>query len=339
MRLNLGKKGASLSLGPRGGKITVGAKGVRTTVGLPGTGLFATDYRKWPLQHEVQKARTDTSPFDSPAPRDRIQQHEVEKTGSDTDHAPDQSVPNWQFYLFQKLLNQRIGGWEHAWSEATVGNMDVLGFCQWGKDHMNRLTALINRLVKFFEVDTVDAINAPESPAKITRVIDGIAEEVTMIIQWEEEVRVFAEHPVFGGVARMMSGMSWVCMETIKNIKAQLDEQLVTVAQTKRIFLNFKMSALPHIDALLIALKELETKALPQSGRIRGDFLQMRFRVNRNEVPLGHFSRKSVLENCVAGLFRPSDVYWSENEGAWRRLDELETEGSIAFGELSGGVG
>jgi hypothetical protein len=264
--VNLGKKGASVSLGPRGSKLTIGKEGVRTTVGVPGTGLFATDYRKWPLQHEVQKARSDTSPFHALAPCDQIQQHEVEKTGNNTDHAPDQSVPNWQFYLFQKLLNQRIAGWEQAWSEATVGDMGVVAFCQWGKDHMNRLTALINRLVKLFEVDTVHAINAPESPAKIIGVIDGIVEEVKMILQWEQEVRAFAEHPVFGSVVRMMSGMSWVCMDTIKKIKAQLDEQLVTVAQTRRIFLNFKMSALPHIDALLTALKELETKVLSQSG-------------------------------------------------------------------------
>jgi hypothetical protein len=62
---------------------------------------------------------------------------------------------------------------------------------------------------------------------------DGIAEEVKMIVQWEQEVRAFAEHPVFGSVVRMMSGMSWACMDTIKNIKAQLDEQLATVAQMR----------------------------------------------------------------------------------------------------------
>jgi hypothetical protein len=313
--VNLSKKGASVSLGPRGSKLTIGKGGVRTTFGLPGTGLFATDYRKW------------------------RQQREVEKTRSDADRAPDQRVPNWEFYFFEKLLNQRIGGWEHAWSEATIGNMDVPGFCQWGADHVDRLMALNSRLIRLFEVDSVEAIGPPGSATKIADVIETIAEVVKMVIQWEEEVRVFAEHPVFGGVARIMTGMSWPCIEAVKNVKSQLDEQLVTVAQTKRIFISFKMSAVPHIHALETALKEFETDALSEPGRIRGDFLQMRFRVNRNEVPLGHFSRKSVLEDCVTGLFRPSDVYWSENEGAWRRLDELETECSIAFGELSGGVG
>ena len=39
IRINLGKRGASLSAGPRGASITVGQKGVYANVGLPGTGL------------------------------------------------------------------------------------------------------------------------------------------------------------------------------------------------------------------------------------------------------------------------------------------------------------
>jgi len=38
-KLNLGKKGASLSVGRRGAWLNFGAKGVRASVGLPGTGL------------------------------------------------------------------------------------------------------------------------------------------------------------------------------------------------------------------------------------------------------------------------------------------------------------
>lgn len=42
VRLNLGKKGASVSLGIRGATHTVGPRGSRTTVGIPGTGLSYT---------------------------------------------------------------------------------------------------------------------------------------------------------------------------------------------------------------------------------------------------------------------------------------------------------
>jgi hypothetical protein len=39
LRLNVGKRGASISVGPRGAKLTVGPQGTRVTAGLPGTGL------------------------------------------------------------------------------------------------------------------------------------------------------------------------------------------------------------------------------------------------------------------------------------------------------------
>lgn len=47
VRINLGKKGASLSVGGRGGTLNVGKHGVRSTVGLPGTGLSYSSYQKW----------------------------------------------------------------------------------------------------------------------------------------------------------------------------------------------------------------------------------------------------------------------------------------------------
>jgi len=42
LRLNLGKRGASVSVGVRGAHLTVGHGQVRETVGLPGTGLSYT---------------------------------------------------------------------------------------------------------------------------------------------------------------------------------------------------------------------------------------------------------------------------------------------------------
>jgi hypothetical protein len=42
IRINLGKRGASLSVGVRGAHTTFGRRGTRTTVGIPGTGLSYT---------------------------------------------------------------------------------------------------------------------------------------------------------------------------------------------------------------------------------------------------------------------------------------------------------
>lgn len=39
VRVNLGKRGASLSVGPRGSTFNIGKRGIRHTASLPGTGL------------------------------------------------------------------------------------------------------------------------------------------------------------------------------------------------------------------------------------------------------------------------------------------------------------
>lgn len=44
VRLNVSKRGASVSVGPRGATVTVNPHGVRGTVGLPGTGLSVSKY-------------------------------------------------------------------------------------------------------------------------------------------------------------------------------------------------------------------------------------------------------------------------------------------------------
>lgn len=43
VRLNLGKRGASVSVGPRGAKLTIGPTGTRATIGIPGTGISYTE--------------------------------------------------------------------------------------------------------------------------------------------------------------------------------------------------------------------------------------------------------------------------------------------------------
>jgi len=43
LRLNLSKRGASVSVGRRGAWYTVGPRGQRATLGVPGTGLYWTE--------------------------------------------------------------------------------------------------------------------------------------------------------------------------------------------------------------------------------------------------------------------------------------------------------
>ena len=46
LRLNLSKRGASVSIGRRGAWYTIGPRGQRMTVGAPGTGLFWTEHSR-----------------------------------------------------------------------------------------------------------------------------------------------------------------------------------------------------------------------------------------------------------------------------------------------------
>jgi len=48
VRLNLGKKGASVSVGRRGITHTIGGRGSRTTLGIPGTGVSYSISHKRP---------------------------------------------------------------------------------------------------------------------------------------------------------------------------------------------------------------------------------------------------------------------------------------------------
>lgn len=47
VRLNLSKRGTSVSLGGKGFTHNIGKKGSRTTVGLPGTGLSYSSYKPY----------------------------------------------------------------------------------------------------------------------------------------------------------------------------------------------------------------------------------------------------------------------------------------------------
>ena len=47
VRLNLGKRGGSVSLGGRGGTVNVSKDDVRTTIGVPGTGVSYSHLDRW----------------------------------------------------------------------------------------------------------------------------------------------------------------------------------------------------------------------------------------------------------------------------------------------------
>jgi hypothetical protein len=60
IRLNLGKKGTSVSVGGRGGRVTLGPNSIRTTVGIPGTGLSYSKSHRYQNDGGGSSRRTST---------------------------------------------------------------------------------------------------------------------------------------------------------------------------------------------------------------------------------------------------------------------------------------
>lgn len=71
VRLNVGKKSASISAGVRGARITKGTRGTTTTVGIPGTGLSHTT-------HTPNKKKAPTKSATRQPPTKLFEQNEVE---------------------------------------------------------------------------------------------------------------------------------------------------------------------------------------------------------------------------------------------------------------------
>lgn len=63
VRLNFGRRGASVSLGVRGAHVTVGPRGVRKTVGIPGTGMSYTTNESWGPRPAATAASREPQPL------------------------------------------------------------------------------------------------------------------------------------------------------------------------------------------------------------------------------------------------------------------------------------
>ena len=89
--------------------------------------------------------------------------------------------------------------------------MSVPVYCRWGIEHMNQLIAIFAALTDAWERDSVEAMGAPGmpgNPEKIVAVVRRIVILLEQVTDWEQEVLVYSEHPVFGSLAGKMSGMS-----------------------------------------------------------------------------------------------------------------------------------
>ena len=314
VKINLSKKGASLSVGPRGAKVTLGRKGVRATVGLPGTGLFVSDYRPW---------------HGKPPPMVHVPEH--------LQPIIDKREPYWEFVLVGQALDARIHEINTSWDESVGREFNLPAFCQWAADHMGVLDQLSKNLSDLFQIDLVAALGQRDE-SKIIDVITRVADTMKQVAQWEQVVRLMMEHPIYGKFAALMSGMSRPLLDIINEFRCHYSEQLATIAQTDRCYIHIDTKHVPNTDELVASLKRFSVRALEEKA-ILGDFYQTHFRVQRESADLGTFSRSSVIENLRCGLFRADDRYWSENLQRWRRLPELENDVELTIGSFKQALG
>jgi DnaJ-domain-containing protein 1 len=206
---------------------------------------------------------------------------------------------------------------------------------------MNLLGQLIKNLIDLFQVDLVAAVGQAGETGEGSKIIDvmnRVTDTMKQVAQWEQVVRLMMEHPIYGKLAALMSGMSRPVLDMIDEFRREYFEQLATIAQTDRCNIHIKMEDLPNIDELHDALGRFSARALKE-GAILGDFYQTHFRVQRESAELGIFSRSSVIENLRCGLFCADDMYWSEKLQRWRRLPELENDVELTIGSFKQALG
>jgi len=64
IRLNIGKKGGSLSIGGNGATLNIGKKGAKTTVGIPGTGIsYSSTTSNQKQKTQPQNTGDNSSPW------------------------------------------------------------------------------------------------------------------------------------------------------------------------------------------------------------------------------------------------------------------------------------
>lgn len=237
IKLNIGKKGASVSVGPRGAKVTVGTKEATGTLGLPGSGLFLSKHHSW----------TGKSLHSREAPES------VRAVISQRDRY-------WEFEMLLAALDEEVDKFVAIWENSTVASMDIPVYCRWARNHINELTALLDLLTQIGEKDSVEAIGAPGvsgDPDKIIGVVPKLAVLVQLAADWEQEVKVYAEHPIFGEAASQLSGASRPLLDAILEYRKQLDEQLAVIETTHAIQIELKVKLLPQTSDYTSALESL----------------------------------------------------------------------------------
>jgi hypothetical protein len=292
IKLNINKGTPSLTVGGRGAHFTIGARGAAVGAGIPGTGLSVRQR----LPSSLHKVVAGKPKF-------------------------------WEFILLQQGLTMILERANPLWEEATQAGIDPESFSgDWIPARIDQITSDVDRLKEYLTTDLAEALGPPGSPGdeeKICAVLESVAQLTEELIGWEQEVRVYVTHPLYGGIAESLSGCTKPLLDSIGEIKEKLDQQIPGLHKGGTLDLTFTVQAPDGTDEL-----NAKISALPE--QVRNSWsknILSKFQVSRGDTALGSFSVGAIHENLAAGLFLPDDWFWSEPFNDWKPLAEFdETE-------------
>ena len=316
LHLNLNKGGVSLTGGVRGAHVTIGKTGVSTSVGIPGTGLSLRD--KIP----IHMPGTGHSPHkESPIPVPETGPSLREQVPISMRDIIDNKPRFWWVLLLQEGLKLIIEKSTPEWEHATKIGMDVSSFRDWLQHKMDQLKSDVNRLSHIWDVDLPAGLGGNGLPCDEEKICSSLAELAAIVedlIGWEEEVRGFVDHPLYGDVASSIGGASKRFLDGLTEVKMKLDQQILRLPEggidlVMPIHLpdgwtDHAQNAIARLKAASSELREVASE---------------RVQVARGDKPLGFFGLRSIQENLEAGIFLDDDWFWSADLNDWRPVKDL----------------
>jgi hypothetical protein len=314
LRLNLNKGGVSLTGGVRGAHVTLGKNGLTTSMGIPGTGLSMRDKIPFSTPSSGGPSAHEHVPIPTPIP------HIVESEQIPTSmwSIIENKPKFWKALLVQEGLRLIVEKAIPEWERATTVGMDIHRFCDWFRHKSDQLVEDTKQLSQICE-DITASFVPPMEAQKICTAIRELTTVVEDLIGWEEEVRGFVDHPLYGDVASRLLGSSKLMVDEVARVKAKLDQQILNPPANHIIDLVFSIH-LPEgwVEQVQAAIARLKA-ASPELREVASERVQ----VARADKPLGFFGLRSIQENLEAGIFLDDDWFWSADLNDWRPVKDL----------------
>ena len=230
----------------------------------------------------------------------------------------------WEFLLLQQGLSAILEYANPVWQEAKESGMDPASYCLWITHRIGLLESDAGKLKQYLTSDLSESLGPPGqqgSEEKLCAVLESVSQIMEELIGWEQEVKSFSAHPLYGDLASALSGFSRPILDAVNELKEKLDSQIPGLQKGGNIDLTFTVHAPDGSDELQEKLKAFSER--PWADWKNGN--SVAFKIARGGSQLGQFRSTTIHENLLAGIFLPDDWFWSESQSDWKPLNEFGT--------------